>query len=403
VIIFINSEFSYKNKNISDNSIDLSLTNMDFLPESYTKSYSSFLVKKNDILIALSGATLGKFAFYENSQVSLLNQRVALIRPLNNETNIKYLYYYLFQIIDSIKNKEKGGAQGNISTLDIENTEIFIPSIDIQNAIVNKLDSIQSLINKRKESIKIIDEMNQSIFLEMFGTIKEDWKKGVFNDVIAKTQYGLSKSLTTEKTDFPILRMNNITSNGELDLNDLKWINLNEKESIEYELNKGDLLFNRTNSRELVGKTAVWDEQGKFYFAGYLVRIKLNSLANPYFVCAFLNSEYGKKMLFNHTHSSGSQCNFSPPLLKKQFFFVPPIELQNIYEHRIKIIKKHKLKLQYTLEILEHLFKSFIQIAFTKKSIKEKSELEKYLADLFLQQELYGKIKTQDFQLKDEV
>jgi hypothetical protein len=42
-------------------------------------------------------------------------------------------------------------------------------------------------------------------------------------------------------------------------------------------------------------------EQGKVHFAGYLVRIKLNSLANPYFVCAFLNLEYGKKMLFNHT------------------------------------------------------------------------------------------------------
>jgi hypothetical protein len=56
-------------------------------------------------------------------------------------------------------------------------------------------------------------------------------------------------------------------------------------------------------------------------------------------------------MLFNHTHSS-EQCNFSP--LIEKTIFVPPIELQNIYEHRIKIIKKHKLKLN-NLEILEHL------------------------------------------------
>jgi hypothetical protein len=71
-------------------------------------------------------------------------------------------------------------------------------------------------------------------------------------------------------------------------------------------------------------------------------------LANPYFVCAFLNLEYGKKMLFNHTQVIWSQCNFSP--LIEKTIFVPPIELQNIYEHRIKIIKKHKLKLQRLLK-----------------------------------------------------
>ncbi|SHM04718.1 restriction endonuclease subunit S [Flavobacterium saccharophilum] len=391
-----------KIKNITENSVNLSFTNMDYLPNSYLNDHSSFLVKQNDILIALSGATLGKFALYDNPQASLLNQRVALIRPLNNDVNIKYLYYYLFQIIDSIKSKEKGGAQANISTTDIEGTEIFLPSIEVQNKIVNSLDKIQSLIELRKKTIRIVDEITQSVFLDMFGENKKEWKQGTFNDAILTTQYGLPKSLTREKTDFPILRMNNITYDGKLDLKDLKWIKLNSKESSVYELKKGDLLFNRTNSRELVGKTAIWDRDEKFYFAGYLVRIKLKKSANPYFINAFLNSHYGKKMLFNYAKASGNQCNFSPPLLKKQFLFIPPIDLQNKFEKKIKVVEKQKLKLVANLETLEMLFKSYLQIAFLKNTSKEKTELHKYLNDMFLQQELFGKITTQDFQLKNE-
>ena len=72
----------------------------------------------------------------------------------------------------------------------------------------------------------------------------------------------------------PILRMGNVTDSGRLDLTDLKWIDLSDAEVSKYSVEKGDLLFNRTNSKEKVGKTCIVDTDQPLAFAGYLVRVR---------------------------------------------------------------------------------------------------------------------------------
>src|SRR4051812_40684806 len=93
-------------------------------------------------------------------------------------------------------------------------------------------------------------------------------------EIITETQYGTAEAANGSDCGLPILRMNNITEDGYWDLSDLKWIDLDEREYTKWTVRRGDLLFNRTNSRELVGKTAVWDRDDLFAFAGYLVRVR---------------------------------------------------------------------------------------------------------------------------------
>nr|WED69179.1 hypothetical protein PJ912_03420 [Pectobacterium colocasium] len=100
--------------------------------------------------------------------------------------------------------------------------------------------------------------------------------------------------------DYPILRMGNITYNGAIDVSDLKYITLNEKEKLKYLVAKGDLLFNRTNSKELVGKTAVYDRDEPVAIAGYLIRVRTNDKGNSYYLSGYLNSSHGKKNLAEH-------------------------------------------------------------------------------------------------------
>jgi len=88
--------------------------------------------------------------------------------------------------------------------------------------------------------------------------------------------------------------MNNLQPNG-WDLTDLKWVELSESELETYHLLPGDLLFNRTNSKELVGKCEVFREQGEWVFASYLIRVRTNEKAlNGQFVCDFLNAPTGR-------------------------------------------------------------------------------------------------------------
>src|SRR6185437_2120857 len=93
----------------------------------------------------------------------------------------------------------------------------------------------------------------------------------------------------------PVLRMGNIVD-GDLDLTTLKYLPDSHEEFPRLLLRPGDLLFNRTNSPELVGKTAVFKGRPeKCSFASYLIRVRLASGCMPEFVSAFINSVFGRK------------------------------------------------------------------------------------------------------------
>ena len=116
--------------------------------------------------------------------------------------------------------------------------------------------------------------------------------------VALKVQYGTSARSTEKATGTPILRIPNLQADGWA-LDDLKYLKLSDGELKIYKLEKGDILFNRTNgSRDLVGKCEVFDFEGDWAFASYLIRLCLNTRqANPYFVSAFLNTRWGRRQV----------------------------------------------------------------------------------------------------------
>lgn len=116
-------------------------------------------------------------------------------------------------------------------------------------------------------------------------------------DLATKVQYGTSALATAEPIGLPVLRMNNLQANG-WDLSDLKYLDLPAKEAAHYCLNVGDIVFNRTNSKELVGKCEVFRAAGKWLFASYLIRVAIDDdLALPEFVAAFLSGGAGRAQI----------------------------------------------------------------------------------------------------------
>ena len=116
--------------------------------------------------------------------------------------------------------------------------------------------------------------------------------------VATKVQYGTSARSVEEQVGTPVLRIPNLQLDGWA-LDDLKYLELSENELANYRLEHGDILFNRTNgSRELVGKCEVFDFAGDWAFASYLIRLRLDpEQADPYFVCAFLNTKWGRRQV----------------------------------------------------------------------------------------------------------
>jgi restriction endonuclease S subunit len=107
-------------------------------------------------------------------------------------------------------------------------------------------------------------------------------------------QYGCSQRATEESIGTPILRMNNLQADG-WDFTDLKYVQITDEELARWRLERGDIVFNRTNSKELVGKCEVFDREGTWVFASYLMRLRVDrEKAEPEFVAAFLNAPAGR-------------------------------------------------------------------------------------------------------------
>ena len=107
-------------------------------------------------------------------------------------------------------------------------------------------------------------------------------------------QYGCSQRATNEPIGVPILRMNNLQADG-WDFSDLKYVEITDDELTRWRLERGDIVFNRTNSKDLVGKCEVFDREGTWVFASYLMRLRVDrEQAEPEFVAAFLNTRAGR-------------------------------------------------------------------------------------------------------------
>lgn len=116
-------------------------------------------------------------------------------------------------------------------------------------------------------------------------------------DLEKRLQYGCSKRADVDPVGLPILRMSNMQPDG-WDLRDLKYVELTEKERDLWLLEYGDILFNRTNSKELVGKCEVFREPGEWVFASYLMRLTVDTeQASPDFVSAYLSSPGGRAQI----------------------------------------------------------------------------------------------------------
>ena len=165
----------------------------------------------------------------------------------------------------------------------------------------------------------------------MFGRMphnEKHWPVVTIRDVITEVRYGSSRP-AVENGQYPYLRMNNITYSGELDLSEIKRIDVPDNELSKCSVRRGDVLFNRTNSKELVGKTCVYNRDEMMVLAGFVIRVRLNHTQMlPEFLSTFLNTDFSKQMLLNMCKSAIGQANINAQEMQNISIFLPPLELQ---------------------------------------------------------------------------
>jgi type I restriction enzyme, S subunit len=167
-------------------------------------------------------------------------------------------------------------------------------------------------------------------------SLPSSWRWVRFRDICSGNgQYGTSIQAHNEVIGLPMLRMGNI-QDGQIVWDDLKFADLPSAEKDTYLLQKGDLIFNRTNSAELVGKSAVFDGSREAIYASYLIRFRLlPKVADPNFVCAYINSERGRAFIESKMTRAIGQVNVSASTMHEMEIPLPEFPEQQLIAKRL--------------------------------------------------------------------
>lgn len=349
-------------KDLKSNEISITA---DTITELGVKNSATNLIPAGTILTATRMA-LGKFVI--NSVDMAINQDLkALFIKDMSKVERNYLVRYLSSKAKYIEGEGKGATVKGITLDFLKELKIPLPPLEEQKRIAAILDKADSVRRKRQQAIDLADDFLRSVFLDMFGdpiSNPKGFKKGTVRELIESANYGTSGKASETEGKYPILRMGNITYEGGWDFTNLKYIDLSEKDEPKYLTQKGDLLFNRTNSKELVGKTAVFDEDEPMAIAGYLIRVRPNEHGNNYYISGYLNSFHGKQTLLNMCKSIVGMANINAQELQDIKILLPPIELQNEYEQIVRATKSKLKSFEKSAELLEDNFNSLSQKAF---------------------------------------
>lgn len=273
-----------------------------------------------------------------------------------------------------------GSVRMNLTYPLLETLKIPVPPLPIQQKILAYWERVQQRIMEAKARIAQIEEKIQLGFLADLGlrTPKRissprcfaaqwlnigrwsvnynqaamsmiDPSRGKYpavelGSILALVQYGTSEKANTAGKGIPVLRMNNIKE-GYFDYSDLKHIDLPQKTKESLFMLDGDILINRTNSKELVGKCAVFHNSGEFVFASYLIRMKCQiDRANPDFIAYMINSIVGRQQIDALSRQVLGQANINSQELRSIRLALPPLHVQREIMDRVEKGKREILQ-----------------------------------------------------------
>ena len=360
--------FAFDSKKFTEDSSYYPLIRIRDVKRGFTQTYytgefsSEYIVHKGDLLVGMDGEfNIARW----NSDDALLNQRVCRIIT-NNNTNEEYLRFYLKRTLKLIESKTSFVTVKHLSAKDLNRLKLNLPCIEDQQRISKQLSTLELMIRKNKQVLELLDELVKARFVEMFGDPIENqknWQIVKIRDIVTDVRYGTSKP-AVEGGKYPYLRMNNLTVDGGLDLSDLKYIDIPDNEIEKCVVRKGDILFNRTNSIDLIGKTAVFNLLDDMVIAGYIIRIRLNDQILPDVFSQYMNLEAMKKVLKGMAKGAVNQANINAQELQSIKVYIPDMELQKQYVEFKEEIDKSRSRIQKSLEASQELFDSLMQEYF---------------------------------------
>lgn len=291
-----------------------------------------------------------------------------VVRP-GPDLSDRYLLHFLRQPSVRLNGESRmtgSAGQKRVPAAFLSTLDIPVPPLSEQHRIAAILDHADALRAKHHQAVAHLDTLRSSIFIDTFGNPQEWpklWPIGSIGDLAEAISYGTSAK-AGGLGHWPVLRMGNLTDDGRLDLSDLKYLDLRPHEVEKYTVRPGDMLFNRTNSKEKVGKTAVVRTEQPLAFAGYLVRVRFEDSATAEFVSAYLTSSHGQAIRQRMAKSAVNQANINANEMRHIAIALPPPSIRAKFSECLAAILAERELHERSIGEIDALFASLQSRAF---------------------------------------
>ena len=329
------------------------------------------IIPSNTIVFAKIGEAvkLNRRAITETS--CLVDNNVMGIAPDESEMSLDYFYYFMRNF--KMETLAESTTVPSVRKSRLEELKIQVPTLDIQEIICKKLNSTERIMVKRRQQLEELDMLIKARFVELFGdpnTNPHSYPTAEFGTVlIVEPQNGLYKPQSDYVTDgngIPILRIDGFYNGKVTDFRTLKRLICSEDDIKRYELHENDIVINRVNSIEYLGKCGLI--QGlveKTVFESNMMRLHVDeSKLNPCYISHFLCSQYIYQQILKRAKKSVNQASINQKDVQSFVICIPPIELQTQFADFVTQVDKLKVEVQKSLDKLQMLFDSLMQRYF---------------------------------------
>lgn len=345
---------------------------------------NKYIVKKNDILLCKINPRINRvWQVYQHTNFGQIcsSEWIVIRNEILNKSFLRYYFtseYFRNRLCENVSGV--GGSLTRAKPKLVQLYEVPLSPINEQQRIVNIIESLFAKLDRAKELIENtlaqFEQNKMAILHKAFtGELTAKWRKEnnidlsswqekTVDELCTSLKYGTSKKSNPEGS-VVVLRMGNL-QNGEIDWSNLMYTD--DKDDIEkYLLKKGDVLFNRTNSPELVGKTSIYRGEYPAIYAGYLIKLDYGKDIIGEYLNYMMNSTKAKHYCYTVKTDGVSQSNINAKKIGAFEIPVPTIEEQqeivNILDRLLA--KYNKIKnLEQQLEKIELLKKAILAKAF---------------------------------------
>jgi type I restriction enzyme S subunit len=315
--------------------------------------------------------SLGKVAITEKEMYS--NEAImAFIDKGVEKISPEYLYY-LLRAKDWSKGTNKAVMGATLNKATLSTIKIQLHEYDNQLEIVNMLNRVSSSIDFRKQQLTKLDELIKARFVEMFGDLVENPKQFpcvlLGSIMTVMPQNGLYKpqsAYVQDKFGTPILRIDGFYNGKVTDFNNLKRLCCTDFEKERYLLVENDIVINRVNSIEYLGKCArISGLQEDTVFESNMMRFHLDdSKVNSTYITTVLCSQYIYRQILTRAKKAVNQASINQGDVQSLNVVVPPLSLQNQFAAFVAEVDKSKVEVQKALDQTQLLFDSLMQQYF---------------------------------------